>query len=275
MSEDKLIADETSIEKFGMSEEIKNIINCDFGGYIARFNEDSSDKSQDFYRELHHTFLRLVNNFWEDITIGTCYTEVRKDGCYAYCTLNDTVKAKECWDDINNGEEHDVTFNINSNGIIRIMVSDTPLIQPGNEIDYIRNSDEDEWEGETLQVIKTPAPQEVHFKVLGTEYVIEIHEISEHHPKLEENTGVCDYHAKKILLLNPVKDDLSFEDLDSYKRRVARHEIIHAFLAESGLRRSCSWAENEEVVDWIAIQFPKMLKAFQEAGVITEDDINL
>lgn len=35
------------------------------------------------------------------------------------------------------------------------------------------------------------------------------------------------------------------------------------FLYESGLDTE-TFANDEEVVDWIAIQFPKMLKAFQE-----------
>jgi hypothetical protein len=46
-----------------------------------------------------------------------------------------------------------------------------------------------------------------------------------------------------------------------------RHELVHAFLFESGLHND-SWAANEAAVDWIANQFPKILKAFQEAGCI-------
>ena len=53
---------------------------------------------------------------------------------------------------------------------------------------------------------------------------------------------------------------------------VIRHEIIHAFLFESGLAQNTndveSWAMNEEMVDWLAIQFPKLLKAFKEAECI-------
>lgn len=52
-----------------------------------------------------------------------------------------------------------------------------------------------------------------------------------------------------------------------------RHEIIHAFLFESGLSSNTNccfgaWAEYEEMVDRIAIQFPKILKVFEEAGCI-------
>lgn len=60
------------------------------------------------------------------------------------------------------------------------------------------------------------------------------------------------------------------KDLQQYKNSVMRHEIVHAFLYESGLD-VCSkgaWAKNEEMVDWIAIQFPKMMVAFHEVGCI-------
>lgn len=43
--------------------------------------------------------------------------------------------------------------------------------------------------------------------------------------------------------------------------------IIHAFLHESGLD-VCSWAHNEEMVDWLAIQFPKLYEAFLQADCI-------
>jgi len=29
-----------------------------------------------------------------------------------------------------------------------------------------------------------------------------------------------------------------------------------------------AWARHEEMVDWIAIQFPKIMKAFQEVGAL-------
>ena len=57
------------------------------------------------------------------------------------------------------------------------------------------------------------------------------------------------------------------KDLKNYQRQVIRHEILHAFLYESGLEGN-SWAINEEMVDWLAIQFPKIEKAFREVGCI-------
>ena len=51
-----------------------------------------------------------------------------------------------------------------------------------------------------------------------------------------------------------------------------RHEIIHAFLNESGLSDSSNsveaWAKNEEMVDWFAIQSPKIFKVFQDLDIL-------
>jgi hypothetical protein len=63
---------------------------------------------------------------------------------------------------------------------------------------------------------------------------------------------------------------------DEVKRKqikaTLRHEIIHAFLHESGLSGSSvtdvPWAVNEEMVDWFAIQFPKMIKVFEQLDCI-------
>lgn len=39
------------------------------------------------------------------------------------------------------------------------------------------------------------------------------------------------------------------------------------FFAESGLRSNSDFAENEELVDWIAIQFPKIAKVFSDLNI--------
>ena len=58
-------------------------------------------------------------------------------------------------------------------------------------------------------------------------------------------------------------DPMNMRDLDKI-----RHELVHAFAYESGLAENSPWAFNEEMTDWIAIQFPKMLKAFETAMVL-------
>ena len=102
--------------------------------------------------------------------------------------------------------------------------------------------------------------------VLGTEYsVIQSNKTDD--MTLENCDGYCDHSVKKIVVDTFQKSPTSLENLETYTKKVIRHELVHAFLFESGL--SCnSWADKEEIVDWIAIQFPKLLKAFKEMNVL-------
>lgn len=106
--------------------------------------------------------------------------------------------------------------------------------------------------------------------VLGTEYLI-LRQDKHDNPKMEECAGICEQYSKRIILdtFEDVKNEkMCVENFLEYEKKVLRHEIIHAFLGESGLREESEWAENEEMVDWFAIQFEKILKAFREAGAI-------
>lgn len=107
--------------------------------------------------------------------------------------------------------------------------------------------------------------------ILGTPYKILI--IEEEDYKYDRDAdGWCDPSVKEILIFNYKQSAESVRDLVDYQRKVLRHEIIHAFLYESGLWQnsygSKCWAKNEEMVDWIAIQEPKIHEAFKEAGAI-------
>lgn len=114
--------------------------------------------------------------------------------------------------------------------------------------------------------------------VLGTVYTIETHKVSEDE-FMEKNhfAGYC-AEEKKLIVIADITEKPYFDDMDEYevetfRKRTLRHEIIHAFLNESGLSDSasvpaCSWAKHEEMVDWIAIQFPKIQKVFEEVGCL-------
>lgn len=103
--------------------------------------------------------------------------------------------------------------------------------------------------------------------VLGTEYTIQFKK--RHKDKrLDEMDGLCDYSVKKIILARFERETDSQEDLEAIQKKVLRHEIIHAFLCESGLSCNSDWAENEELVDWIALQGPKIYRAWQEADAL-------
>lgn len=108
--------------------------------------------------------------------------------------------------------------------------------------------------------------------ILGTEYRIEVHKRSEDECMRKNGAdGYCSDDGKLIVIADTSEKE-SFPDMTDIKR-LLRHEIKHAFWDESGLQHCSSvpmgaWARHEEMVDWIAIQFPKIMKAFQEVGAL-------
>ena len=107
--------------------------------------------------------------------------------------------------------------------------------------------------------------------VLGTDIQILFRE-AKNDPKLLSCVGYFDSskHLIVVKILEP--DATSLGDLERYQKEIIRHEIIHAFLYESGID-ACSasaenWASNEEMVDWFAIQPPKIFKVFKEQGLV-------
>lgn len=115
--------------------------------------------------------------------------------------------------------------------------------------------------------------------VLGTEYTIETVKVSECDYLRNNNLcGVCKWRERRILVADTSEEGyfvLSTEEAQrAYTKEITRHEIIHAFLYESGLCDNShtfdrsGWAVNEEMVDWFALQSPKIFKAFEEAGCL-------
>lgn len=103
--------------------------------------------------------------------------------------------------------------------------------------------------------------------VLGTDYEVVMRQEGENDPKLSDASGYCEPHSKKLVVKDFVPDDHTVENPEDFKKKVLRHELTHAFLHESGIR-ACSWGDNEDIVDWIALQGPKIYKAWQEAGAV-------
>lgn len=108
-------------------------------------------------------------------------------------------------------------------------------------------------------------------KVLGTEYTIEYRKRGDDE-NLQDCDGYIDTSIKLIVIEDIQPEAGNKKDLKSYQKQVLRHEIIHAYLFESGLDVNCtvngSWATDEEVVDWFALQSPKILKTFKEANCL-------
>lgn len=108
--------------------------------------------------------------------------------------------------------------------------------------------------------------------VLGAEYTLEIVK-----PGIDEKLKYCDGYAdwttRRIAVLDPQTDENSVGDIEAYKRKVMRHEITHAFMFESGLLANTNQGDvggayDEQVVDWIAYQGPKIYAAWQSVGAV-------
>lgn len=107
--------------------------------------------------------------------------------------------------------------------------------------------------------------------VMGTDIRVEFRKAADD-KKLSNADGYYDHSVGLIVVLIPEPDDNSVEDLERYQKRVLRHELTHAFLYESGLYVSSgsadAWASNEEMVDWFAIQAPKIFRVFHKEGLL-------
>lgn len=112
--------------------------------------------------------------------------------------------------------------------------------------------------------------------ILGTEYEI-IKKLKDKESCLNELYGYCDFREKIIVYLDLNTDDNHKEDSELSKemfiKEILRHEILHAFFFESGLntnslRLDDAWARNEEMVDWFAIQAPKIYEVYKQLDIL-------
>lgn len=105
--------------------------------------------------------------------------------------------------------------------------------------------------------------------VLGTKY--SVYERTKAEDKeLNNCDGYCDKTTKTIVIINE-KDNINLGNFEVYQKKILRHEIIHAFLFESGLHENWEhhgWGHDETFIDWFSVQFPKLLKAFKEVDCL-------
>lgn len=101
--------------------------------------------------------------------------------------------------------------------------------------------------------------------VLGTDYEIVTNVNEKDDPYIADCDGYIDYTNKKIHISE--MSEYGWSDNQYHENTVIRHELVHAFLYESGLNVNSDWARNEEIVDWIALQAPKLNKLFEELNI--------
>ena len=114
--------------------------------------------------------------------------------------------------------------------------------------------------------------------ILGTAYTVAVKKYDEDEAFARRSIdGYCDSFTRQIVVCDMSTyegwEHEAPETAEAAQKETLRHEIVHAFLSESGLADSSStvegaWAKNEEMVDWIALQGPKLYAAWQEAGCL-------
>ena len=107
--------------------------------------------------------------------------------------------------------------------------------------------------------------------ILGTQYNIKLIPESDDQ-MLKTLEGYTDQTAHKIVVKLIEKQSDSVQNLADYAKNIMRHELIHAFLFESGLGDCANeidcWSQNEGMVDWFAYQSTKIFKLFQQLNCL-------
>lgn len=103
-------------------------------------------------------------------------------------------------------------------------------------------------------------------RVLGVGYLITVSDSRDN-----DSGAEIDLYKKQIKVYSWKNEEIS-SDKQKIIKHCLRHEVIHAFLFESGLSDNCfnraeSWADNEEMVDWFAIQYSKIRAVFKELNI--------
>lgn len=98
-------------------------------------------------------------------------------------------------------------------------------------------------------------------KILGTEY-----DFKENTPLLKglDADGICKKYSKEIIVRKAedmLEDSDNMEEKEERYKEVCRHEAIHAFFGEAGIEQ---YEFDETLTQFLATNFPKMAKLFQE-----------
>ena len=98
--------------------------------------------------------------------------------------------------------------------------------------------------------------------VLGSEWTVKIL-TPEEDPRLTTTTGFVD-RTSRLIAIQDVAPDCTLDDPMKILFETVRHELVHAFMFESGLGDNVEHkdlGQEETWVDWFAIQMPKIWRA--------------
>lgn len=101
---------------------------------------------------------------------------------------------------------------------------------------------------------------DIKVNILGSEWTVRSATEAEE-PRLENKNGFTDWTARLICLEKGPTGDIG--SMETYMNKTIRHELIHAFMFESGFGdcvEHAAYGQEETVVDWFAYQMPKIMK---------------
>lgn len=113
--------------------------------------------------------------------------------------------------------------------------------------------------------------------ILGSEY--KIYYRSENEESFNEGSSLYSTRSKIILLnkdyekqmieiaqSNPIK----FIQLYGTRNQLLRFQILSIFMMESGLDEECIFSNDNEAIEWLSIQFPKMTREFSLIDIFSK-----
>ena len=117
--------------------------------------------------------------------------------------------------------------------------------------------------------------------VLGETYTVYAVK-KEERPSLfaDERVGYCDRAVKEIVVENfpdeegyPCRTEKTVKNQEFMLNEVLRHELTHAFFGECGVGSDMDFSD-EMLVDWIALQAPKLMRLFCKAKAFSEQEMD-
>lgn len=84
--------------------------------------------------------------------------------------------------------------------------------------------------------------------------------------KMKDAAGLCECYSKEIFIDT---DEDNYKEpmagFDAYCHKVLRHEAFHAIFHEAGIKR---YEDDEDLVEMLAILYPKIRKIMDEADAL-------
>ena len=105
--------------------------------------------------------------------------------------------------------------------------------------------------------------------ILGEQY--KLMEIEDKRFDEFDADGFCEWWAKELHIKKGIDEHEpgSMLNLKDYRANTIKHEIVHAFMFESGMQ---NYERDEMLVEWVARNLEKMMNAYNQAMQVDNDN---